>query len=203
MKSMKDYTKRKNKIMRKIAILIFLSISFLIISQENRVYYHTPITLKLPVLKVNNCDFHQVLDTVILKRGFHTKGLFKDKIYSIEIKKDSLINNEGHLIYVAMLDSSILCLPTIKGLFNIKSALFCYSGDNPDCIFSSTKDSLLVHANRPDCKDGNSVVTNCVEPALRDFPLWIFSYLDNKFELVITQFVPNEDEENIFLNYDD
>ncbi|GEM_PF-5117174 len=186
-------------------ILILINISLTLFAQDeclstDRIYFKTPTTVNLPLVIVNNQCVLNTLDSVVLRRGFHSRGLFKNKIYNIDIKKDSV--GGGSFIYVALLDSMTLAQPNIFGVFERGGGLFKLSGDRLDSVFSITDEYGSYNICRPDCKEGLQIIEYCIEPMIKDYPAWLFYLSDHELKLVFSQFLPEEGKDDFFLNRD-
>lgn len=164
---------------------------------NDRIYFKTPINIQLPILIVHNQLFLDSLDSVILRRDFHSRGLFKNKIYNIDIKYDSI--NNGYFIYISLSDSAILASSKTIGIFERNGALLKLAGKGIDPIFEISNNYKSYTILRPDCKDDYVTIEYCWEPVIKDYPAWLFYLSDNELKLIFTQFLPEKDD--FFLDY--
>jgi len=165
-----------------------------------RKYYYTIVNVQRPLIKIINEPLFAALDSVVLRRKFHSKGLFKNNIYDVSIRKDTV--DKGYFIYVALLDSSRLNYPDVAGVSEKKGALFnIRRGEDFDVFFSLTNNYKTFTVKKYYCKKENHIIDNCQKPTIKEYPAWLFYYNERNIRLIFGQFLPDEGQDHIFLDH--
>jgi len=153
---------------------------------DNRESLYVTECFTLPVLEVNNKFFLNDIDSLVLSYKLHEKERYKDYIYSIDIKADSLKNRD--IIYISFINRSWLNISVANGLFIKGGIIFTCFGNNPDNLFSHTGKYEEFQRKELMYKHGDIKPLIMTAPC----PIWIFYYQNGRLEFFASHSLPKE-----------
>jgi len=146
------------------------------------------INIKLPAVSVNNQKFIEGINDIILSDKLHTGELFEDNIYCIDIQQN--ITQDKSIIYVSLLPAAAMDNYIIKGCFRINGILFLFAGDNHNNLFTVTEKMECLQYKKIIGYIENGEFNPNPILEMRDSPIWICTYENNKLELFRKDFIP-------------